>query len=114
MHTVDARVLGVHRDSDLALIRVDESGLPELRFGHSDPGVIEAIRTAHQAAQDRKAVHGKPVRRPPTRRYRRQSDKGIRPAARPRTVALWGPQGLAAARLPASTKEDTRRNPACR
>jgi DNA-binding NtrC family response regulator len=26
------------------------------------PGVIEAIRTAHQAAQDRKAVHGKPVR----------------------------------------------------
>jgi serine protease Do len=36
MHTVDARVLGVDRDSDLALIRVDESGLPALRFGDSD------------------------------------------------------------------------------
>jgi serine protease Do len=36
MHTVDARVVGVDRDSDLALIRVDKRGLPELRFGDSD------------------------------------------------------------------------------
>jgi len=35
-HSVDARVVGVDRESDLALIRVDEQGLPKLRFGDSE------------------------------------------------------------------------------
>ena len=34
--TFDARVLGVDRDSDLALLKIDERGLPALRFGESD------------------------------------------------------------------------------
>lgn len=35
-HSVEARVVGVDHESDLALIRVDEEGLPEVRFGDSD------------------------------------------------------------------------------
>lgn len=35
-HSVEARVIGVDRESDLALIRVDEQQLPELPFGDSD------------------------------------------------------------------------------
>ena len=35
-HTFDAKVLGVDHDSDLALLRIDETGLPWLRFGDSD------------------------------------------------------------------------------
>jgi serine protease Do len=36
VHTVDAHILGMDSRSDLALIRVDESGLPSLGFGDSD------------------------------------------------------------------------------
>jgi serine protease Do len=35
-HTVDARIIGMDAKSDLALIRVDENGLPSLGFGDSD------------------------------------------------------------------------------
>lgn len=34
--SLDARIVGVDAESDLALIRVDEAGLPTLRFGDSD------------------------------------------------------------------------------
>jgi serine protease Do len=34
--TLDARILGIDRESDLALIKVDERGLPALRLGDSD------------------------------------------------------------------------------
>jgi serine protease Do len=34
--TFDARVLGVDKESDLALLKIDETGLPTLRFGESD------------------------------------------------------------------------------
>ena len=34
--SVDARVIGIDTESDLALIRVEESGLPSLTFGDSD------------------------------------------------------------------------------
>ena len=34
--SVDARVIGIDSESDLALIRIDESGLPSLSFGDSD------------------------------------------------------------------------------
>jgi serine protease Do len=34
--TAEARVIGIDRESDLALIRVDETGLPVLAFGDSD------------------------------------------------------------------------------
>src|SRR5579872_7402989 len=33
---VDARILGIDRDSDLALLRIDAKDLPVLRFGDSD------------------------------------------------------------------------------
>jgi len=36
VHTVDARVIGMDTESDLALIRVDERGLLSLAFGDSD------------------------------------------------------------------------------
>jgi serine protease Do len=35
-HGVDARVIGIDTESDLALIRVEEKSLPFLRFGNSD------------------------------------------------------------------------------
>jgi serine protease Do len=35
-HSVDARVVGLDRESDLALIRVDQHDLPQLEFGDSD------------------------------------------------------------------------------
>lgn len=34
--SVDARVIGIDSESDLALIRIDETGLPALSFGDSD------------------------------------------------------------------------------
>jgi len=34
--TMDARILGIDRDTDLALIRIDAENLPVLRFGDSD------------------------------------------------------------------------------
>jgi serine protease Do len=34
--TVDARLVGIDTESDLALIRIDETGLPALSFGDSD------------------------------------------------------------------------------
>jgi serine protease Do len=34
--SVEARVIGIDSESDLALIRIDESGLPSLSFGDSD------------------------------------------------------------------------------
>lgn len=34
--SVDARVVGIDTESDLALIRIDENGLPSLKFGDSD------------------------------------------------------------------------------
>ena len=35
-HSVDARVIGIDTESDLALIRIDEHELPSLSFGNSD------------------------------------------------------------------------------
>jgi len=34
--SVDARVIGIDTESDLALIRIEETGLPQLAFGNSD------------------------------------------------------------------------------
>jgi serine protease Do len=36
-HIVEARVVGVHRDTDLALLKIDQSGLPTLALGSRRP-----------------------------------------------------------------------------